>query len=307
MGAPLPDTGAVAISVLLPTRDRPADLDRCVGSLVATTHERFEVVIIDQNAVPSTFDDPRVRVLRSTARGKSAALNEGAAVATGSILAFVDDDCTVDAGWLDHIESTFGAHPEVAMVFGNLEAAPHDTARFFVPTVEMGRFEVIRGAARAWIRGGAGANLSMRRVLFDQLGGFDPMIGPGAPIPACEEFDVYYRALAGGAAVARDPSSVVVHWGMRSLDDGAATRLLRDYHLGEGVVIGKHLRLRDGAMVLVGLRIVLQYVRQVMRRLIETRRLTGSGISGLAHLGRGIVRGLTVGVDSRLRTMRPID
>ena len=143
----------------------------------------------------------------------------------------------------------FAQHPDVSLAFGNLVAAEHDPTQSFVPIADMRDFEVVHGTRAASLRGGAGANMAARRALFDRIGGFDERIGPGSRFLACEEYDLYYRALAAGASVARDPSLVVIHHGARPYAGGIGDELLRSYCYAEGVVFGKHLRRHDRRML----------------------------------------------------------
>ncbi len=83
----------VQISVLIPTRERPQQLDACIKSVLASDHKSFEVIVMDQSSEPyAGLTDPRLRVYHSRARGKSAALNAGIAHASGRLFAFTDDD-----------------------------------------------------------------------------------------------------------------------------------------------------------------------------------------------------------------------
>src|SRR4051794_15473455 len=91
----------LAMTVLVPTKDRPDMLRACLESILASTHDSFEVIVIDQSATPFLeIHDQRLRLINSSAQGKSAALNEGISVASGRYFAFTDDDCTVSPEWL---------------------------------------------------------------------------------------------------------------------------------------------------------------------------------------------------------------
>jgi glycosyltransferase involved in cell wall biosynthesis len=84
-----------AVSVIVPTRDRPALLPRAVESVLEQSLGDVEVVVVDDGPheparLPS---DPRVRVLRlPVSRGQGAALNVGAREARGRWLGHLDDD-----------------------------------------------------------------------------------------------------------------------------------------------------------------------------------------------------------------------
>lgn len=298
-----PALDPVRLSVVLSTRNRPEDLQRCVTSILQCDHDSFEVIVVDQSDAAVALDpDPRVCVLRSSTIGKSAGLNEGIAVARGPLLVFTDDDCTVSDTWLGDVETVFARNLDVEMMFGNLKPIDHDASETFVPTAEMCRFEVIVGPERAWVRGGAGANMAARRSMFDRVDGFDELIGPGSRFRSCEEFDIYYRALAVGYAVARVPHIAVLHWGARSYGDGSGQRLLRSYAYGEGAVIGKHLRLGDLRMVRPGVRIMRSDAAFVLGNLVQGR-LSGAG--PWAFKWRGLVRGLRTKVDRDRRVFAP--
>src|SRR5262245_60720458 len=190
----------VQISVLIATRERPQQLEACVNSVLASDHKSFEVIVIDQSPEPYTrIQDPRLHVHHSPTRGKSAALNAAMERASGDLFAFTDDDCTVYPDWLTRGQERLEARPEVDLIYGALLAFPHNPSLWFVPAFSPGQLEVVSGAARARLRGGAGANMFARRQLFERIGGFDHAIGPGAPFRSCEEYDIYYRALRAGA------------------------------------------------------------------------------------------------------------
>jgi glycosyltransferase involved in cell wall biosynthesis len=93
-----------ATVVVCSTFDRGESLRRCVEIVLALDYPVFDVVVVDnrpaQAAEHAPARDwlrahPRVRLVDQPRRGLSAARNAGAAVATGEILAFVDDDVEV--------------------------------------------------------------------------------------------------------------------------------------------------------------------------------------------------------------------
>jgi hypothetical protein len=208
----------------------------------------------------------------------------------------------VGSDWLVNAETLFTDHPEIDMAFGILDVIDHDPGQCFVTTVKIDTFRLVQGAENAHIRGGAGANMVARRSLFDLIGRYDEEIGPGSRFEACEEYDVYYRALAGGAAVAFAPSLRVTHCNARSYADGTGQRLKRKYAYGEGTVLGKHLRLRDVRMLPVAAHIFkddLSHIADSLRH----RRLAGTGT--FAWKLRGVAAGTVTRVDRRQRLFVP--
>jgi glycosyltransferase involved in cell wall biosynthesis len=288
----------VQISVLIPTRERPQQLDACVKSVLASDHKSFEVIVIDQSPEPyALIRDPRLHVHHSPARGKSAALNVAMELASGHLFAFTDDDCTVSPDWLTRGQERFEAQPQVDLIYGALLAIPHNTSLWFVPAFSPSQLEVVSGAARARYRGGAGANMLARRELFERIGGFDGAIGPGAPFRSCEEYDIYYRALHAGAKVLRDPENAVLHWGKRACSDGSSQRLIHDYHYGEGAVLAKHVRSGD----LVALRISLAVILRELPFLVYSSLVHHDRVGLATTWLSGFVRGLRTPVDASRR------
>ena len=290
------NVGNELVSVLVPTRDRVDALHLCVTSLLASSYSSLEVIVIDQSATPTVLSsDPRLHIVHSQAVGKTSALNVGLGKARGSILAFTDDDCTVPTEWIRHGVERLRAQPDVGLIFGALTAAPHDPTTSLIPSFMPPGFEVHRGLGAAQVRAGAGANMFASRALFDRVAGFDELLGPGALFRSCEEFDLYYRALAAGFAVVRDPDNPVVHWGARSTTDGSGERLIRDYWFGEGAVLGKHSRARDMRAFQLGVRTFSTELRWAVMSIARFRGLRN--LSRAASWAHGFVKGATMGLD----------
>ncbi|MBJ7328704.1 MAG: glycosyltransferase family 2 protein [Solirubrobacteraceae bacterium] len=84
------------VSIILPTRDRPAELDRALRSVLAQTMTDWHLHLVDDgSADPVQLDhqDDRITVLRhDVSRGVAAARNAAIAAAEGEWIAFLDDD-----------------------------------------------------------------------------------------------------------------------------------------------------------------------------------------------------------------------
>ena len=309
------------VSVLVATRNRTRALSRTLESVLACEYPTFEILVIDQSdreqherrasgrgpdrrspwSLPS---DPRVHVVRSESMGKSRALNVALGMASHPILAFTDDDCTVPPDWLRRGVAQLQAAPDIGLAFGTLRAAPHDPEREVVPTFEPASPQVVRGVSHAYVRCGAGANMFAPRTLFDTIGGFDELLGPGAPLLSSEEYDLYYRTLKGGYGVAVDPDNVVIHYGARPYSDGSGQRLLCGYVFGEGAVIAKHVRSGDRMAMRLGLR---RFYPEVKWALLDAAKGRTWCIRRASNMAHGFARGfLAQGAASRDgRRMRP--
>jgi glycosyltransferase involved in cell wall biosynthesis len=103
---------APEISVVIPTYRRPRGLKDIIDALAAQTlaADRFEVLVVDdcsgdetERVLKSLMDEApfRLRSLRTPANGGPAvARNIGWQAAAAPLLAFIDDDCLPEPGWL---------------------------------------------------------------------------------------------------------------------------------------------------------------------------------------------------------------
>ncbi len=108
------------LSVILPTHNRPQQLERCLNAL---SHQDlpgrcFEVIIIDDGS-RMPLDNPVSRfknvfdivLIRQDRKGPAAARNKGAQIARGRYLVFTDDDCVPLKHWLSTIVKGFEKNP----------------------------------------------------------------------------------------------------------------------------------------------------------------------------------------------------
>jgi GT2 family glycosyltransferase len=241
------------ISVVIGTRDRPDDVRRCVRSVLASDHPDFEVFVVDNapttsatRDVVAAFADPRLHYVLEARPGVSRARNAGLALASGAVVAFVDDDVVVDRHWLAALADAYARDADVVCVTGLVPSGElrTPTQRYFdervtwarnldrrvfrtsAPPEDLPLFPFSVGAF------GTGANMSLRRSAALALGGFDVALGPGTPSRAGEDPDLFTRVLLSGGALAVEPSAIVWH---KHRPDRAA---LRSQALGYGTGLG---------------------------------------------------------------------
>ncbi len=104
----LPETEHLpAFTVVITTYNRCDVLPRAMESVLRQSVGDLELIVVDDGSSDDTdlvvrsFDDPRVRYLKQSNQGLSAARNAGAALARAPWLAFLDDDDEAVPGWLD--------------------------------------------------------------------------------------------------------------------------------------------------------------------------------------------------------------
>jgi glycosyltransferase involved in cell wall biosynthesis len=191
----------VAISVVVPTRNRAHYLPDCLASLASQeTAAPFEVIVVDNASEDATPEvartwaerDPRFRWTRAERLGRAAALNEGMAVARGELLLFTDDDVYVQQGFIEAYRRFFAAHPELPIFAGGaIHSVPTQIAwpSWFSPRAAQSLILVDWGAERALAEGETvwGGNTAVPRPVFDALGDWDEEMGiRGSERPSIE-------------------------------------------------------------------------------------------------------------------------
>lgn len=187
---------APLVSAIILTRDRAALLGRCIAGLrERTDYENLEIIVVDNASVESETHeflqagerDGHFRVLTDASIFNFSRLNNLAArSARGAILALINNDIEADdAGWLREMVS-HAARPEVGAVGARLWY-PDGTLQHGGVVLGLGgvaghaHHRIPRGHPgyfnRAFLQGNysavTGACLLTRKLVFDQLGGFN--------------------------------------------------------------------------------------------------------------------------------------
>ncbi len=234
---------AVAVSVVVPTRDRTT---RLLLTLTALGHqtldrERFEVVLVDDAPERGAVEEvlsalpPGLPVRQATTggRGVARARNTGARLARGELLLFLDDDTLATPGLLEAHLAAHREAPGATVVHGAVtdlsaftltpDPRPLRTTltgarnRTIDPATVVGldaavpllgpRRSFIERTARQVTRSPAyaplrwlsciGTSTSVRRTVFDGVGGFDEHYGQ---LWGGEDLELGLRLAAEGAA-----------------------------------------------------------------------------------------------------------
>jgi glycosyltransferase involved in cell wall biosynthesis len=238
---------SAVISAIVCTRNRPGPVRRVVRSLLHTSTEALELIVVDQSEGSDTEheleifkDDSRLRYYRSQARGKGAALNEGIQLARGSIIVCTDDDCEAPPGWITGMARALESQPTAVVAFCSVVPVAHDWKAGYVPAHELKKNRLLRSVSAICGGLGIGAGMALRRDFAISMGGFDESFGPGARFPSADEWDISMRALLSGKHVYETAELSIVHDGFRTFEEGRQhTR--RDW-IALGAVCAKPLR-----------------------------------------------------------------
>ena len=236
------------ITVVVPTLERPDQLERCLRSLLASEEPLAEVIVVDQSA-----DDRSQALVRRLGsplrwapleqRSAAAARNHGAALASTEYVALLEDDAEVAPDWAGRVRAALEQLRGPDALFGAIdEAAPVDRRGLAVSTHDVPE-PTVWGPRTHPARPGFGGHLVIRRSVLEAVGGFDPRLGPGSPFFGAEDIDLNYRLLRAGHVVASTPEVRMLHHQWR--DPARLPRLMFGYNLGHSAFCAKHLARGD--------------------------------------------------------------
>ena len=193
------------ISVVVPTVDRVALLERTLRGLRAQDGVDFEIFVVHdgdpgvRDLLAAWGDRLPLRALQIPERGAVPKRNVGWRAARAPFVAFTDDDCEPAPGWL---KAALGAFDEsgdsVDLLQGRVDSHPEDgdVGGTFKRTIEVHqRYE-----------GYPNANLVYRRAALERVGGYDD-----AYWGAGEDSDLAHRVIESGGGVRYVDDAVVWH------------------------------------------------------------------------------------------------
>ena len=197
---------SVVVSFVIPVRDDAVRLRGCLESIARSEYPRrlVDLIVVDNGSADGSAGVAQAagaRVLLRPGLRPAELRNQGAAVARGRIIAFVDADHEIDRGWIRAAVDVLSA-PGVAAA-GDAYSAPangtwvqraYDAFRRRRP----GRHEV------EWLGSG---NLAVSRDCLTALGGFD------TSLETCEDVDLCQRLRRLGYRVVSDARLKSVHFG----------------------------------------------------------------------------------------------
>lgn len=232
MNKPSSSENFPTLDIAICTHNRTDLLKGCIQSLIdagaGDASESIRILVIDN--APSddrtkrlAADFSNVVYVLEPKPGLDFARNRALAESTAELIAFVDDDATVDRAWLRGIRDAWAIHPDAAAFVGpvlplelNTRAqvlfeqmggfGRHFEPERFGPTIpELPRYPLSAAGF------GTGCNMVFRRRLVTELGGFDEALDTGRPLPGGGDMDMFYRVVRAGYPLIREPKMVVYH------------------------------------------------------------------------------------------------
>ena len=279
------------VSLVVVTHNDEQLLSGFFEHLAATTYPSYEVIVVDNESSDGTVaylheQTPDVKTISNDVGvGFGKAANQGAQLAAGDYLVFMNADVFVTPDWLDRLVARMSDQPDIGILS---------------PTVlspEVADRPVASGAAET--AAVPGCSMMVRRSAWSDLGGFDPVY-----YLYWEDTDLCWRAWLRGWRVLEALDTKVVHleggsgggkrWATEEMRNGIYTHL-------------KILRWRKAAPALVGLgletivemtfrrrpavgRAWLWNIRHLRSTLAKRRGLRAVSVGDVADLERRISR-----------------
>lgn len=221
-----PALAAPALTVVVPTRDRPALVARCLGALaVQRLDGELEIVVVDDHTrdadalARTVAATPGARIVPVEGNGLSAARNTGVRAARSPFVCFTDDDCEPEPHWAARLQDRLRTGAAVVAgitVNGNPRCALAAASQI---------------AANAFVAGARdsmppASNFACRRDVALAIRFDESYAGIGA-----EDRDWYARVATAGHDLLLEPRAVVRH---------LPSVTVRDF-------VGRHVRYGRGA------------------------------------------------------------
>ncbi len=224
-------------SIIIPTFERPRQLACCLDALASQQYprENYEVIVINdggqtalQPIVAQFQDKMALKLIKQQNAGPAAARNAGAALATGRLLAFIDDDCVAPHDWLANLARRFAVEPNYAIGGQTINALPDNlyATASQILIAYLYSYYHLNQAQATQPPFFASNNLALPAEGFNAIGGFDTRF----PLAAGEDRDLCERWQYAGYRVRYAQEVLVSHFHDLTL----RTFIQQHFHYGRG-------------------------------------------------------------------------
>lgn len=162
-------------SIVVPAYNVQKTLAETLISLLAQTHQAFEIVLVNDGSTDGTLDiarqfatDPRLRIITQANRGLAGARNTGIAAARGEVIGFCDSDDLWDPRKLAAHVAHLAANPHVGVSYSGSALIDDDSNS--LGQAQRPRLADV-DAAHVFARNpiGNGSAPVIRRAVFDEI------------------------------------------------------------------------------------------------------------------------------------------
>ena len=217
------------LSLIVATYNRAASLLRTLESVVLQSADPalWECVVVNNNSTDNTAEvfaafaadhtAFTLRMVDEPKQGLSNARNCGIAASVGEYIAIIDDDETLEEGYVDTYIEFFDSFPKALAAGGAVKAVyegcrprwmSHFTEQMIANPLDLDVVVTTFPASRV----PAGGNMAFRRAAFDKVGVFNPRLGRnGQSLIGGEENDLFARLRRAGEVLYFVPGAAIYH------------------------------------------------------------------------------------------------
>lgn len=237
---------APSISIIIPTYSRPKQLEVCLTYIAAIEYEqaRREVVVVDDGSIEKLdslvkpfISTLNLNLIRQSNRGPAAARNNGVKSASGEIVAFTDDDCMPDKGWLNGMVAALDLERDRA-VGGRTENQLKDNCYSQASHLLIEYLYELYSENHSEMQFFTSNNFACFRDTFHELGGFSEEFKSNA----AEDRDFCRRWQQAGKTLCFAPNAIIFHAHQLSF----SSFLRQHSNYGQGAYTFHKLRAADG-------------------------------------------------------------
>jgi len=201
------------VSVIIPTYNRAATLERALSSVITQTYQNIEIIIIDDGSTDNTasllsqgaIDSSPFIYLKQKHKGVSPARNKGISQAKGEFIAFLDSDdewlpkkLERQIEFMQNNPSELIVQSDELWIRNGKKVNPHKKhqkvgGKFFSEALNLCLVTT--------------SSVLCRKELFEKAGVFDEKL------PACEDYDWYLRIMAQDIAIPLIPEKLLTRYG----------------------------------------------------------------------------------------------
>jgi glycosyltransferase involved in cell wall biosynthesis len=213
---------ALRCSVVIPTRNRAALLEKCLSALAKQemSPDEMEIIVVDDNSTDDTSERARsakarmpfkLCVLQGEGRGPAAARNLGWRAAKAPVILFTDDDCEPALRRSVDLTNFLEKNPTFAGVGGAIRRIRESGVARYVD--DEGYLD--HPGDREDVRYLVSANAAYRAEWLAKVAGFNESF----PCAGGEDPELSFRMRARGARLAKIDGGLVLHHHPRTMLD----------------------------------------------------------------------------------------
>jgi len=215
----------MVVSVVIPTLNEARHIKTCLDSILNQSYpkDKYEVLVVDSDSKDGTIDIVKaycrkrnnVNLIFEDKKSASVARNKGIKMAKGKIIAFIDADTIISAGWIDQIIENIDAIPQLGVVGGpdfTPSDDPYSAHMIGLTENSEGRVTELNGKEAALrIKS---CNCGCLKEVLDNVGYFDEDVPPTFYF---DETPLWLKMILKGYKAYFDPKLSVFHRRPRSI------------------------------------------------------------------------------------------